>query len=137
MTGTWCGAVGNDLSPASDFRCLRDLTNCVHLPAVVYPESGRKRAGVTFMDFEQNLFISFTHIDNQPLTDGDKGWITRFHATLKTLLSMRMGREAKIWRDDKLQSNDGVSDQIIEQLNRSATLVSIVSSLYLQSEWCT
>jgi hypothetical protein len=89
------------------------------------------------MNFEQNLFISFTHIDNQPLTEGDKGWITRFHATLKTLLSMRMGREAKIWRDDKLQGNDVFSDEIIEQLKRSAALVSIVSSRYLQSEWCT
>jgi hypothetical protein len=89
------------------------------------------------MNFDQNLFISFTHIDNQPLTDGDKGWITRFHATLKTLLSMRMGREAKIWRDDKLQGNDVFSDEIIEQLKRSAALVSIVSSRYLQSEWCT
>jgi hypothetical protein len=89
------------------------------------------------MNFEQNVFISFTHIDNQPLTDGDKGWITRFHATLKTLLSMRMGREAKIWRDDKLQGNDVFSDEIIEQLKRSAALVSIVSSRYLQSEWCT
>src|ERR1041385_5502993 len=100
-------------------------------------KNGRKRAGATWMNFEQNLFISFTHIDNQPLTDGDKGWITRFHATLKTLLSMRMGREAKIWRADKLQGKDVFSDEIIEQLKRSAALVSIVSSRYLQSEWCT
>jgi len=58
------------------------------------------------MNFEQNLFISYAHIDDQPLTPGEKGWITRFHATLKAILSMRMGREAKIWRDEKLQGND-------------------------------
>jgi hypothetical protein len=49
------------------------------------------------MHFEQNLFISYAHIDDQPLTPGEKGWITRFHASLKAILSMRMGREAKIW----------------------------------------
>jgi TIR domain-containing protein len=89
------------------------------------------------MNFEQNLFISYTHIDNQPLTDGEKGWITRFHATLKALLSMRLGREAKIWRDEKLQGNDVFSDEIVARFKQSAVLVSIVSSRYLNSEWCT
>ncbi len=89
------------------------------------------------MNFEQNLFISFTHIDNQPLSDGDKGWITRFHATLKAILSMRMGREAKIWRDEKLHGNDLLNEEVIARLKELAVLVSIVSSRYLQSEWCT
>ena len=89
------------------------------------------------MNFEQNLFISYTHIDNQPLTDGEKGWITRFHLTLNALLSMRLGRDAKIWRDEKLQGNDVFSDEIVARFKRSAVLVSIVSSRYLNSEWCT
>ena len=37
------------------------------------------------MNFEQNLFISYAHIDDQPQTPGEKGWITRFHATLKAI----------------------------------------------------
>ena len=89
------------------------------------------------MSFEQNLFISYAHIDDQPLTPGEKGWITRFHATLKAILSMRMGREAKIWRDEKLQGNDVFSDEIVAQFKQSAVLVSIVTSRYLNSEWCT
>lgn len=89
------------------------------------------------MNFEQNLFISFTHIDNQPLSDGDKGWITRFHASLKALLSMRLGGDAKIWRDEKLRGNDILSEEIMARLRASAVLVSVVSSRYLKSEWCT
>src|SRR6266581_4714751 len=89
------------------------------------------------MNFEQNLFISYTHIDNQPLTDGEKGWITRFHLTLKALLSMRLGRDATIWRNEKLQGNDVFSDEIVARFKQSAVLVSIVSSRYLNSEWCT
>jgi hypothetical protein len=88
------------------------------------------------MNFEQNLFISFTHLDNQPLTEGEKGWITRFHATLKNILSTRIGREAKIWRDAKLAGDDVLSDEIVAQLKRSAILVSVLSSRYLKSEWC-
>ena len=89
------------------------------------------------MNFEQNLFISYAHIDDQPLTPGEKGWITRFHATLKAILSMRMGREAKIWRDEKLQGNDVFSNEIVARFKESAVLVSIVTSRYLNSEWCT
>ena len=74
------------------------------------------------MNFEQNLFISYAHIDDQPLNAGEKGWITRFHATLKAILSMRMGREAKIWRDEKLQGNDVFSDEIVAQFRQSAVL---------------
>jgi TIR domain len=89
------------------------------------------------MNFEQNLFISYAHLDNEPLTPGEKGWVTRFHTMLKTMLSMRLGREAKIWRDEKLRGNDIFSDEIIAQFKKSAILVSIVTSRYLNSEWCT
>ena len=89
------------------------------------------------MNFEQNLFISYAHIDDQPLNPGEKGWITRFHATLKAFLGMRMGREAKIWRDEKLQGNDVFSSEIVEQFRRSAVLMSILTPRYLNSEWCT
>jgi hypothetical protein len=88
------------------------------------------------MDFEHNLFISYAHIDDQPLTPGEKGWITRFHATLNAMLSMRMGRAANIWRDEKLGGNDVFSNEIVARFKRSAALVSIVTSRYLGSEWC-
>ena len=50
---------------------------------------------------------------------------------------MRMGREAKIWRDEKLQGNDVFSNEIVARFKESAVLVSIVTSRYLNSEWCT
>src|SRR5262245_2385705 len=89
------------------------------------------------MHFEHNLFISYAHIDNEPLTPGEKGWVSRFHTSLKTILSMRLGHNARIWRDEKLQGNDVFSDEIVARFKQSAALVSIVTSRYLNSEWCT
>ena len=43
------------------------------------------------MNFEQNLFISYAHIDDQPLSAGEKGWITRFHATSEGVLGHAHG----------------------------------------------
>ncbi len=89
------------------------------------------------MNFEQNLFISYAHIDDAPLNAGEKGWITRFHTTLNAMLSMRLGRDAKIWRDEKLQGNDVFSDEIVAQFRQSALLMSVVTPRYVSSEWCT
>ena len=89
------------------------------------------------MIYEQDAFISYAHIDNEPIAAGQKGWVTQFHATLQTMLSQRLGERARIWRDDKLDGNDIFADEIVEQFNRTALLVSILSPRYLRSEWCT
>lgn len=88
-------------------------------------------------NFDLHAFISYAHIDNQPLTAGQKGWVSQFHATLKTLLSQRMGEEARIWRDDKLDGNDVFDQEIIDQFAKTALLISILSPRYLRSDWCT
>ena len=88
-------------------------------------------------DYKIDLFISYAHIDNQPLTEEKTGWISRFHASLDTLLSMRLGKSVRIWRDDKLQGNDRFAEEIISQFSDTAVLVSVLTPRYLQSEWCT
>ena len=84
-----------------------------------------------------DLFISYAHIDNQPMAADQEGWISRFHEALDTLLCMRLGKRVKIWRDDKLQGNDRFADEIVKQFESTAVLVSILSPRYLKSEWCT
>ncbi len=89
------------------------------------------------MDFAKHVFISYAHLDNQPLSPQQQGWVTRFHATFQALLSMRLGQQARIWRDDKLQGNDVFADEIVEQFGQTAMLVSVLTPRYLESEWCT
>jgi hypothetical protein len=89
------------------------------------------------MDIDQHVFISYAHIDNLPLSAQQQGWVTRFHGTLEALLSLRIGRPAKIWRDDKLQGNDVFAREIVEQFGHTALLVSVLTPRYLESEWCT
>lgn len=88
-------------------------------------------------DYKIDLFISYAHIDNQPLTEETSGWISRFHSSLHTMLSMRLGKSVRIWRDDKLQGNDHFAEEIVNQFSDTAVLVSVLTPRYLQSEWCT
>jgi hypothetical protein len=89
------------------------------------------------MTFEQHIFISYAHLDNQPLTPAQQGWISHFHATLATILTMRLGRAPKIWRDSKLNGNDMFADQIMQLFPKTAVLLSVLTPCYVESAWCT
>jgi hypothetical protein len=86
--------------------------------------------------FENDIFISYAHIDNEPLTEGQAGWISDFHRSLEKRLAQLLGAEPRVWRDPKLQGNDDVQETIEDQLLKVALLVSIFSPRYLKSEWC-
>ncbi len=89
------------------------------------------------MSFENHVFISYAHIDNQPLSEEQKGWISRFHESLQSFLSMRLGGEAHIWRDEKLTGNDVFDQEILDQFPKTAIFISILTPRYVNSEWCT
>lgn len=88
------------------------------------------------MSYENDIFISYAHIDDQPLVEGQKGWISSFHRALEIRLAQLMGRAPSLWRDPKLQGNDIFSDRLVQRLPQVALLVSILSPRYVRSEWC-
>jgi hypothetical protein len=89
------------------------------------------------MSFDSDVFISYAHIDNQPLPGVQDGWVTVFHEALEQFLSRFKGGKARVWRDKKLQGNDVFSDEIMDQFPKTAALISVLTPRYLSSEWCT
>ena len=87
-------------------------------------------------DFETDVFISYTHTDNQPFGEDQECWIARWHSRLETRVEQFLGSKVSIFRDEKLQGNDDFAEVLLEQLERVATLVCIVSPRYFHSEWC-
>ena len=90
----------------------------------------------TLPNFEDELFISYAHIDNQPLAEGLKGWVETFHERLKIRLEQLTGEPARIWRDRKLQGNDIFAETLVARLSKAAILVVVLSPRYVKSEWC-
>jgi hypothetical protein len=86
--------------------------------------------------FEHDVFISYSHIDNQALTEGQKGWIDQFHYALERRLNQLLGNESKLWRDPKLCGNDYFDDVITNKFSCTALLVSVLSPRYVRSDWC-
>ena len=87
------------------------------------------------MRFDVDAFISYAHLDNQQLVDGDKGWVADLHQALERRLAMFLGKAPYIFRDPKLQGNDHLTETLIDQLKRAAALVAVVSPPYINSQW--
>lgn len=86
--------------------------------------------------FEHDLFISYSHIDNERLLDPQHGWIDLLHKRLEIRLKQLLGEKPRIWRDPKLSGNDVFSETLIVELSNAAFLVSIFSPRYVKSDWC-
>src|SRR5262245_37762579 len=89
------------------------------------------------MSFDQDAFISYAHIDNEPLPTEKRGWVDLFDETLRQLLAQAAGKRVRVWRDPKLQGNDVVTEEILGKIGQTAVLVSVLSPPYVESEWCT
>ena len=83
-----------------------------------------------------DVFISYAHIDDQPLTEGQRGWISQFHRSLEVRMAQLLGEELKIWRDPKLTGSDLFDDALAKQFSDSKVLVSVLTPRYIKSDWC-
>lgn len=88
------------------------------------------------MKFDNDIFISYAHLDNQPLIKDSEGWVSQFHRALEVRVDQLMGKKSRFWRDPKLQGNDFFDDTIVEQLPSFAVLVSVFTPRYVHSESC-
>ena len=86
--------------------------------------------------YDNDVFISYGHIDNQPFGDPGGGWVDIFHEHLQNFVNVHIGHRTKVWRDKRLTGAEIFSDAIEQQLRSSAVLVSVISPAYMQSEWC-
>ena len=85
--------------------------------------------------FDLDAFISYAHLDNEPLESGEKGWVTRFHATLQTRLA---SGSANRRRSGGIRSSPATTCSATRSStsSRAALLISIVTPRYLRSDWC-
>ena len=90
----------------------------------------------TTPNYENDLFISYAHIDNARFTEIEKGWIDLLHEALDWRLPQLMGAPVSIWRDRKLRKNDVFNDTIVIELSRTAVLLAVISPRYLSSPSC-
>jgi hypothetical protein len=88
------------------------------------------------MTFEDDVFVSYAHIDEECPVPGQPGWVTALHDWLRVRLAQLLGKDAKIWRDPQLQGNRIIIESICNRLPRVAVFVSVLSPRYIKSDSC-
>ncbi len=87
--------------------------------------------------YEYDIFISYAHRDNRMVNPNEAGWVKQFHDYLKMDLEAALGRNVKIWWDDrKLDGNEQFDGAIQDGVRKSAIMISLNSPSYSSSEWC-
>ena len=87
--------------------------------------------------YEHDVFVSYAHLDNDPIARGQSGWVDALAEKLQTEVCQRLGsRDVKLWIDRQLDGNHPITPEIFSAIERSATLVVVMSPGYLNSEWC-
>jgi hypothetical protein len=86
--------------------------------------------------YGNDIFISYSHIDNEPFDEERRGWVDIFHAQLQQFVDVHVGKRTTFWRDKRLTGAEIFSDEIEQNLHSSAVLVTVVSPAYMNSAWC-
>ncbi|MEO6000251.1 MAG: toll/interleukin-1 receptor domain-containing protein [Chitinophagaceae bacterium] len=88
--------------------------------------------------YKNDIFISYSHIDNAVLPRQTQGWIKQFYDFLTVNLWQSIGtKNISIWWDDtNLDGSVLFNDAIAEEIEGSAIFLCLNSSGYLRSDYC-
>ena len=86
--------------------------------------------------YKHDIFVSYAHVDNEPIAGMDTRWVTNLITGLKPLLGKKLGRADaySLWMDYELRGNEPITPHLLEQVQDAAILLLILSPGYLASE---
>ena len=86
--------------------------------------------------FKHDIFISYAHRDDAPITPNGWGWVRHFAKRLEDEVSQHLGRQPSIWIDTRdLDSYVDFDKQIHDDLD-AALLIVIATPKYSRSDYC-
>jgi hypothetical protein len=86
--------------------------------------------------FKHDVFISYAHVDDEPIAKGEDGWVTTLVSKLRKFLDQYLGQRSSLWIDQQLARHVQITPEVVSRLESTATLVMILSRAYLKSAWC-
>jgi hypothetical protein len=87
-------------------------------------------------DFDYDVFISYSHLNNASLGTEDKGWVTDLHEVLKGKLGWSLAKPPSIWRDEQGLEGRTINEGVRGALENSAIFLAIMSRGFLASTYC-
>ena len=86
--------------------------------------------------FEEDVFISYAHLDDDTLPRERRGWVAQLDYDLRQLVAAKLREDPAFWRDPDIRTNEDFEEVIAESLARAATLLCVMSPTFLDGKWC-
>lgn len=85
-----------------------------------------------------DIFVSYAHVDDDPMPGIDRGWVSIFVEGLCKELARELGRRDafSLWMDYELRGHEPLTTAIRGHLSTAKILVLFLSTGYLASRWC-
>jgi hypothetical protein len=87
-------------------------------------------------NFDEDIFISYAHFDDDLFPPEEWGWVTRLHQDLEQRVRGYLGAGVNVWRDCEIRNNEDFTKKILNRLMRTAAFLSVLSPSFLQRDWC-
>jgi hypothetical protein len=87
-------------------------------------------------NFEEDVFISYAHFDDDMFGSEECGWVTRLHQDLTQRVRSYLGSDVNLWRDCEIRNNEDFTKKILSRLIHTAAFLSVLSPSFLQRDWC-
>lgn len=85
------------------------------------------------MQFEYDILISFSPLDNQGHQNGEDGWVTELRKSLEVRLTQLIGRKPLI-HSDETESIHGGTEKADPDASKYALIIPILSKWYIRGE---
>jgi hypothetical protein len=87
-------------------------------------------------DFDEDVFISYAHNDDDVFVPEQSGWVTQLHQNLEQRVRNYLGSDVRFWRDCEIRNNEDFTKKIMNRLMRTATFLSVLSPSFIRRDWC-
>ena len=102
-------------------------------------QEGDSRTMASASGSEFDVFISYAHVDDNPIYPAQRGWVSVLVDNLGRYLAKKLGRTEAFsnWYDKaQLKGHHSIHDHIPDQAKRSALFLAVLSPGYVSSEFC-
>lgn len=100
------------------------------------PSGDGEATEVSTNHFDNDVFISYAHIDNCSLVEGEPGWITQLRKMLQVRLTQLRGKRARVWLDPELRKSENFHEAIRQACRSTKAFLSVLTPGYLESAYC-
>jgi hypothetical protein len=83
-----------------------------------------------------DVVITYSNLDDQPLTSGRPGWISRLHQNLQVRVAQLSGKQVAVVKHSDRSASAEVETEVLKQIPSAKTVVSVLSPPFAHSNGC-